>query len=244
MSADRPSAWRRAAAWAVHGLTATGAVCCLFALGAAAAHRWQTMFAWLAAAVVIDAIDGTFARAVDVKRVVPSFDGTLLDAIIDYAGYVLVPAFALGQSALLPHAWSWPAASCICLASAYQFCQVDAKTDDHFFLGFPSYWNILLFYLFLWHLPPVANLVLVAFAVVLVFVPIKYIYPSRTPFLRPLTLTLSGIWTVSIAAMLWYFPDPPRWLMTTSLLFVAYYAGLSLYLNGRSGGAHPNARRG
>ena len=188
------------------------------------------MFVWLGVAVVIDAADGALARAVGVKAVLPTFDGTLLDQIIDYAGYVLVPAFALARSALLPQPVRWPLAAAICLASAYQFCRTDAKTEDHYFTGFPSYWNIMLFYLFLWKASPTFNAALVVGLLVLVFVPIRYVYPSRTVPFRRITLMLSLLWAVSVGAMLWRFPDPPRWLVHASTLYFAYYVGLSLYL--------------
>ncbi len=221
---------RIAAAWAVHAFTAFGAACCLFALCAAADAAWKTMFLWLAAAVVIDAVDGTLARAVKIKQTLPHFDGTLLDSIVDYAGYVLVPAFALGRSDLLPESWSWPIGALICLASAFQFCQVDAKTSDHFFKGFPSYWNIVLFYLFVLPLSATTNAAILIGLAVFVFVPLKFVYPTRTPQFRRTTLALSALWAATILGMLVQFPHPTWWLTAGSLLYVVYYVVLSLRL--------------
>ncbi len=230
----RGSLPQRAAAWAVHLLTACGAACCLFALAAAADRQWQRMFVWLAVAVVIDAVDGSLARAARVQQRTPRFDGGLLDMIVDYVGYVLVPAFALGRSNLLPPAMAWGIGGAVCLASAFQFCQSDAKTDDHFFKGFPSYWNIVIFYLFLLDSSPLFNAAIILFLIALVFVPIKYIYPSRTRQWKRITLPLSMLWALSVSLLLLQFPDAHRGLLVASLLFPLYYVAGSLYLTWRT----------
>jgi phosphatidylcholine synthase len=165
---------------------------------------------------------------VRVKSVLPGFDGALLDNMLDFLNYVFVPAFFLTQSDLLPPSVSLLSAVLICLASSYQFCQSDAKTDDHYFKGFPSYWNILVFYLFVLGLDPWANFAVVLVLVVLVFVPIKYIYPSRTTFFPRLNLAATGLWAIATAAMLITFPNQPAWLVWVSLLFALYYMGMSL----------------
>lgn len=224
---------RRALAWGVHLLTASGAVCCLLALEATFASDWRSALAWLVVAVFIDAIDGTLARLVEVKKVLPSFDGTLLDNLIDFVSYVIVPALIIHRAQLLPASVSFWIASAICLASAYQFCQSDAKTPDHFFTGFPSYWNIAALYLLAMKLSELANLAIVAGLVLLVFVPIKYVYVTRTVQYRALTLTLTTIWSVMAACILWQLPDPSPPLVWSSLLFFVYYVGMSLYLTFR-----------
>ncbi len=221
---------RRAVAWTIHLLTASGSVCCLLSIDAGIEHQWRAAFAWLALAVFIDAIDGALARAVGVKEVLPHFNGEQLDNIVDYASYVLVPAVLLYRAELLPTAWAWWAVAGIAMASAYQFCQSDAKTPDHYFKGFPSYWNVVVLYLLAMKLTPIANLIIVLSLIALVFVPIKYVYPSRTPHFRKLTLTLASLWGIALIAIVWQLPEPSTKLVFGSLLFVAYYLGISLYL--------------
>jgi len=120
------------------------------------------------------------------------------------------------------------------LASAYGFCQAAAKTPDHFFTGFPSYWNVVALYLFALGWPPWAGaLILLGFAV-LVFVPIRYLYPSRTATLQKTTYVLGAIWTVLVFALLAQFPNPSRGLARVTLLFPAYYMALSLWLHWRT----------
>lgn len=217
-------------AWGVHLFTASGAVFCLLAMNAGAGQSWREAFAWLTLAVFIDAVDGFLARSARVKKVLPQFDGALLDNLIDYASYVLVPAFLLFRAELLPAAFSFWGAAAIVLASAYQFCQADAKTADHYFKGFPSYWNVTVLYLLALGLDPRANLAIVAVLIILVFVPIRYVYPSRTPQFQTWTLTLGALWALSVIAIVWQLLAPPQWLLGASLLYVAYYFGVSLYL--------------
>jgi phosphatidylcholine synthase len=121
-----------------------------------------------------------------------------------------------------------PALVVVC--SAYQFSQTDAKTEDHFFKGFPSYWPVLAFYMLLLDLNPWVNFWVVVLFCVLVFVPIKYIYPSRTPVQPVLMMGWSILWGIVNLTMLWFYPDYPQWMMVFSLSYVVYYYALSFYL--------------
>ncbi|MHC5012331.1 MAG: CDP-alcohol phosphatidyltransferase family protein [Planctomycetota bacterium] len=222
----RPDAGRRIGAWAVHLFTAGGTVVGLLALEAIASERWREALLWMAAAMLIDGVDGTLARLARVKHVLPRFDGALLDNIVDYFNYVLVPAFFLHRAGFVPGGLLLPAA--IAIASAYQFCHREAKTEDHYFRGFPSYWNILAFYLFFLAPSPGVAAALVVALVTLVFVPIRYVYPSRTARWRAPTLVLTGLWLIATGTVL-LVPDAPAWICPASLLYVAYYVGTSVY---------------
>ena len=68
------------------------------------------------------------------------------------------------------------------------FARRDAKTADHFFTGFPSYWNIVVVYLLAVQTSPALNAALLLALAVLVFVPIRYVYPSRTVTLMKTTV--------------------------------------------------------
>jgi phosphatidylcholine synthase len=116
------------------------------------------------------------------------------------------------------------------LASCYQFCRVDAKTADHFFLGFPSYWNVVAFYVIVMGVSPVATAVLLLTCSVLVFVPVRYIYPSQTRVLRGLNISLTAAWLVAYAVLLLQMPQPNPLVLALSLAYIAYYIVLSLYL--------------
>jgi len=214
----------------VHLLTASGAVWCLLAIEAVMAAQWRAAFAWLSLAVAVDAVDGLLARAVGVSEVLPEFDGALLDNIVDYVSYVFVPALLMDRAQLFPREWSLMLCGAICVASGYQFCQTDAKMSEHAFKGFPSYWNIVALYLLVGGMSPLANSVTVLGLVGLVFVPIPYVYPTRTVPARSWTLALTVLWGLAILAIIWQLPTPMSWLIWGSGLYVVYYVGLSLYL--------------
>ena len=127
-------------------------------------------------------------------------------------------------------------ASAVLLSSAYGFASLDAKTDDHFFTGFPSYWNIVALYLHVARLSPLVNAAVLLVFVVLVFVRTGYVYPSRTPVLRGVTLALGGVWALMVVSMVAALPTVPRWLWIASLFFPVYYFMLSLTLQARRRG--------
>jgi phosphatidylcholine synthase len=214
----------------VHLYTACGAVVAFFALLFIEQARFQEAFWLMSLAVLIDATDGTLARMSRVKELIPRFDGDRLEDIVDYLNYVLVPCFFLVRADLLPTEDELWLAALPLLASAYGFCQKEAKTPDHFFLGFPSYWNIVAFYLYVLRTPPWMNAFLVLILSALVFVPFKYLYPSRSPFLRGLTISLGVAWGILVLLAIYTIPQPPVFLVLASLLFPAYYLILSLWL--------------
>ena len=227
-------------AWLVHAFTATGAVLAYLALEAALRHDVRAAFVWLAVATFVDAVDGMLARLARVKERTPEFDGALLDNIIDYLTFVFVPVFILRQERLVPEgSLGLAVVAAVLLSSAYGFSRTDAKTSDHFFTGFPSYWNIVALYMVAVGLSPATNaLILLAF-VVLVFVPIGYIYPSRTSRWQGPTVVLGALWGLEMAVIIWQLPEPSRWLVRISFVYPVYYFAVSLLLHR----ARPKAAR-
>jgi phosphatidylcholine synthase len=232
-ASSRRVAWLRA--WGVHCYTACSALLALLALEALIEQRFAAAFAWLAVAMVIDCTDGTMARRWQVKRVLPHFDGAKLDDIMDYLTYVLVPVALMARAELLPAGGLGIVSAALpLLASGYGFCQSEAKTPDHFFTGFPSYWNVIALYLYVFQWPAMVNAAILLFFSALVFVPIRYLYPSRMPTARRLTYGLGALWGAAVFALLSQFPHPSRGLATASLAFPAYYLAVSLWLHWRT----------
>ena len=229
----------RLAGAALHLYTASGSVLALFIVVAAVQHKPVTAL-WIGlVALVIDGTDGMLARRLRVKETIPWFDGARLDDIVDYLTYVFAPVVLLWANNRLPDGTAgWVVAALPLLASGYQFCRVDAKTADHFFLGFPSYWNVLAFYAVVLHLGPVAVGVLIVVCTVMVFVPVRYVYPSRTEALWQLNLGLTALWLVGYAVLLVQYPHPNPVLVALSLGYLVYYLAISLWLTLR-----PAARR-
>ncbi|MEZ4319797.1 MAG: hypothetical protein R3F61_19945 [Myxococcota bacterium] len=217
---------RRAAAWGVHAYTALGLP--LNMLGAWALFERDARLFFLAqvAAIFVDATDGAMARAVDVKSVLPEFSGRRLDDIIDFITFAFLPALSLPLLGLVPEAWAWFGAIPV-LASGYGFCQERAKTDESF-VGFPSYWNIVVLYLYVLKAPPTVVVGLLSVLAVLVFVPIHYVYPTRTRMLRKPTLALGCIWAAMLTFVCWDVGHPLAVPITwASLFYLVYYTGIS-----------------
>lgn len=217
-------------AWVAHLYTASGAVLAFLAVTDIFEHDYRTAFFWLYLQVVIDATDGMLARRLRVKQRLPWFNGAKLDDIVDYLCYVFIPALFVWRALLVPDRWSVPVAAAMLLSSAYGFNRDDAKTDDHYFLGFPSYWNIVVFYLFVARWPSEVNAAILLTLAVLVFVPVRYLYPSRGPVFQTPTILLGLVWGALMLVMLWQFPAVSRAVFVTSLVFPIYYAVLSLWL--------------
>jgi phosphatidylcholine synthase len=222
-------------AWGVHLYTAMGAVAGLISLDYIARGDFRGAFVAMAVAVFIDSSDGPMARAIRIRERIPVFDGAMLDNIVDYLTYVIAPVFLMLRSRVLaPGPTSFVVAAFVVLASAYGFCHVEAKTEDNYFRGFPSYWNLVALYLYCLGLPSAVNASILIVLAVMVFVPIKYIYPNRTELMRPLTLVLGVIWAIATIAMLPELPRPNPLLLYASLSFVVYYFVMSFALH-----AHP-----
>lgn len=236
--ADPPNQFTRKQkikAWLVHLFTASGAILGLIALWAIHEGHFIGAFWLMAATIIIDSVDGWLARRTQAKIVAPQIDGALLDNIVDYFTYVLVPAFFLLVADMLPSGWAFVAVSALSLASAYQFTQPEAKTDDHFFKGFPSYWNIVVFYLFFWQFSPWTNLFIIVLLSLLVFVPIKYVYPSRLEYLtsnrwlRLGVLAATLLWGVATAGMLFVYPQSSPLFTGISVAYCIFYVLISFY---------------
>ena len=217
-------------AWLAHLYTASGVVLCLLATVAVIEGDYRAAFLWLYLQVAVDATDGLLARALRVKERLPWFDGAKLDDLVDYLSYVFVPALMVWHARLVPDGWALLVGAAILLSSAYGFNRADAKTDDHFFTGFPSYWNVVVFYLFVGGLPPSANAAILLALAALVFVPIRYLYPSRGGGLPLLTNALGLLWGAAILVAAWQLPAVSPPLLLASLLFPLYYTALSLWL--------------
>jgi phosphatidylcholine synthase len=224
----------RTLAWLIHAYTAAGAALAFFALAAAIGGDVRQAFLWLWLAMLIDCTDGALARAARVKQVVPEFDGARLDDIVDYLAYVFVPVAIAYFGGRLPDGGIGTAAACLpLLASGYGFARSDAKTPDHMFTGFPSYWNVVVLYFYLLGTGPAFNAVVFALLAGLVFVPIHYAYPSRNPAGAAVTFTAGPAWGLLVLYLMLQLPDSSIGLAWLSLLFPAWYIGLSLYLNAR-----------
>lgn len=233
MDTSAPGA--RIAGWLVHAFTTTGVVLALLMVHLSYEGRVEAVLWLFLISMVVDGTDGFLARHFRVKTVVPSVDGALLDNIVDYITYAFAPMILLWSCGFLPDGPAGGVVAAIPLvASCYQFCRADAKTDDHFFLGFPSYWNIAAFYVVVLDLGVAATVGLLMALAVLVFVPVKYVYPSRTADLWWFNMTMATLWLALFGLITAQLPDPHPALVVLSLAYPAVYLVESLWLTARS----------
>ncbi|MEQ8368108.1 MAG: CDP-alcohol phosphatidyltransferase family protein [Roseicyclus sp.] len=213
----------RLSAYSVHLFTAIGASLAMVALLEAAQQNWAMMSIWLAVAFVVDGIDGPLARKFNVAENAPEIDGVLLDLIIDFLTYVMIPAYALYASGLLPGWSGWLVVLLIPFGSALYFADTRMKTSDKSFRGFPGCWNMLVLALLV-ILPPwevILGLVITLSAAQ--FLNLKFIHPVRTKRWRWLSLPVSVVWVSSIGFAAWTdFASNP--------LLTAIVAATSIYL--------------
>jgi phosphatidylcholine synthase len=219
-------------AWLVHAYTATGLILALLAINAVAAGEAFQAFVYLVIAMAVDGTDGTLARRWEVKKWVPTFDGRKLDDIIDYLTYTFIPIFFAYQFELVTGPWMW-VLFFVLLASVYGFCNEQAKTDDGFFTGFPSYWNGVVLYLYWldWSVWLAGSIMLIL--AVLTFVPMRYISLNQTVPLRRLNRVLVMLWMFLLVWIAMAFEQPNRILVYLSLLYPAFYFAASVYLHFR-----------
>lgn len=228
--APEPTSIRRALAWSVHLLTATGAVLAFLSLLAVGRGDFALALWWLVAALAVDTFDGTLARAAHVKTVAPRIDGDTLDLIIDYLTFVFVPTAIITGAQLVPAALAPWLAALILVSALYNFTRRDLKTEDNYFRGFPANWNVVAFYLYVARPDPALAAEIVAALAILTFAPIHFVHPFRVRDYGRFLPALALAWAAVTAALLW-----PDWneavrqgLLAASLAGAAVLVGLGL----------------
>lgn len=220
---------QQARAWSVHLYTAIGGILGMFALFSAAEGNTRQAFLLLVVCMLIDATDGILARRFKVRTVLPNFDGAMIDNVIDMLTFVWIPVFIMWQEALLPSVF-WLIVPM--MAGIYAYGQVNMKTIDNFFLGFPSYWNIIALYLFLLKPPAIIAILILVIPAILTFIPTRYLYPSKNYVFWQVTWALGAIWFLMLFILLTQ-AVPSQNLVLISLFYPAYYMLMSFYIEWR-----------
>lgn len=230
----------QARAFSVHLLTASGSFLAFLSMVAISEKHWSAAWAWLGLALFVDGIDGPIARRLNVKAVLPKWSGELLDHVIDYVTYVLLPAFALYQYGLVGGSGlSFLAAALIVVTSAIYYADINMKAEENFFVGFPVVWNMLVFTLFVVRTPEWIAFSVVLVSAILSFFPVYFVHPVRVKRLRGLTSFIMAVWTAAgVLAIIYYHMDAPFWLR----LFMAA-SGIYIYCIGAVLQFFPNLGR-
>jgi phosphatidylcholine synthase len=224
----RPVRVARAAGFSVHVFTASGGAVAVLALYAAIERNFSACFAWLGLALFIDGIDGTLARAARVQVTAASIDGAVLDLVIDFLTYVLVPVVALWRSDLMPTEASFWIGLVVTIASALYFADTRMKTDDLWFRGFPATWNIIVLYLFILRPPWIVSAGILLGAAVLMFAPIVFVHPLRVARMRGLTIAMMLAWFALAAIAIVENLRPSAWVACGLIATAAYFLALPL----------------
>lgn len=225
-----PTPTQKFLAWSVHVFTASGLLSGFMAILAINQHDWSAAMLWLMLCLFIDGVDGTFARMWRVKEVLPQVDGKMIDYVIDFATYAIIPAYFFYQAEMVWEEWRLPCTFIILMVSALYYGLDGMVSDDLYFVGFPVLWNIaILFLFFIFEFPPAGNVAYIIALAILHFVPIKFPYPSRTVRFRWLTLTVTVLLIGSIIGILLLYPERHLGLQGVCILSAIYFGVVGVW---------------
>ena len=195
------------AAWAVHGFTASGAVLGFLAIISILNNDLVGAFLWLGLALLIDGIDGSLARKIGVLDKTPNIDGSTLDNVIDYLNYVIIPALMIYWFQMVPNGWEIILPAGMFAVSLYTFANLNMKTNDYYFSGFPAVWNIVVLYFYILNTHPIINVIIILLLFIFTFIPIKFVHPLRVKKIRNLTIFCTVLWSATTLKLVTTNPD-------------------------------------
>jgi phosphatidylcholine synthase len=219
-------------AWLIHLYTASGVVFAMLAMLEVCRQPTdpRLVFAALGIAVLIDATDGPLARRFDVKKRLPQIDGRKIDDLVDYLTFAFVPLLLVARMGWVPQPVELFVAPPL-IASLLGFANSGAKDEEGgFFLGFPSYWNIVAFYagIIAAHGGMIVNAIVLLALSLVTIMPVGFIYPNLAPRRWRAAMLLGGfVWTLILALMLVHYPNVSVRLLVASLVYPAFYVYVS-----------------
>jgi len=186
----------------VHLLTGFGIVAGFFALIAVLNNNQKEAFLWLGLAFLIDSIDGTLARKFNVKKNLPNIDGKMLDSIIDFFNYVIIPSVMIYWFKYLPVQFNILIPVILIFISIYSYVNLNILTKDNYYNGFPAIWNVVVLYFYIFETSQNTNLILLILLILLKFCPLKCIHPLKVKKLRYLSIIFTIIWFLTSALLI------------------------------------------
>ncbi|OLF54538.1 phosphatidylcholine synthase [Pseudomonas chlororaphis] len=216
-------------AWGAHGFTATGVVTAFLATLALFDNQPKACLLWLGVALIVDGVDGSLARKVNVQSVLPHFDGSVLDLVIDYLTYVFIPALFIYRYIPLPDYSALLATSVILVSSLFCFCNVNMKSKDNYFVGFPAAWNVVALALFILAPPPWLTLSSIVVLALLTLTRMKFLHPFRVRRFMPVNIAVTAIWLLCSLSLVVNHPYNGPWVMGLWLAMSAYFLGICIW---------------
>lgn len=229
LSSQADSHASRCKAWSVHALTASGVLLGVMALLALIDDNPVACLLWLGAAMMVDGFDGTLARKYEVKTILPHFDGSTLDMVIDYLTWAFIPALFIYYFIDLPTGFSLLAVFTILLSSMFCFCNTNMKSQDNYFVGFPAAWNIAAAYFYILDLPPWLTIAAILFLAILTVTKMKFLHPFRVRKFMPLNIAVTLLWCVCATALILSSPEQAAWALVGLAITSCYFVGMCVW---------------
>lgn len=220
-------AWLKA--WGAHGFTATGVVIAFLATIALFDDQAKACLLWLGLALAVDGVDGSLARKFNVQSVLPGFDGSVLDLVIDYLTYVFIPALFIYSYIELPPYTLLLSTAIILVSSLFCFCNLEMKSKDNYFQGFPAAWNVVALCLYIIQPTPWVTFLAIIGLALLTLTRMKFLHPFRVRRFMPLNIVVTTIWLVCSALLIINHPHNGPVVMGLWLTMSAYFLGICLW---------------
>jgi len=219
-------------AWGIHAFTASGVILGMMALLSLVNGDAVSCLLWLGVAMMVDGVDGNLARKYEIKRILPNFDGVILDMVIDYLTWSFVPAIFIYEFIPLPHFLGLPAIFVILLSSMFCYCNVNAKSEDSYFVGFPAAWNIVAAYFYIFPQQPWITFAIIVVLAALTVSSIKFLHPFRVKQLMPLNIAVTVLWCVCMTVLIMN-QEHPSWAVYSLIATSIYFAGMCILRTAR-----------
>ncbi|MDR5898464.1 CDP-alcohol phosphatidyltransferase family protein [Halomonas vilamensis] len=216
-------------AWGVHAFTASGVLLGTMAMLSLIDNNPVACLLWLGAAMLVDGVDGSLARKYEVKTTLPHFDGATLDMVIDYLTWAFIPALFIYFFVALPPHVELLAVFIILLSSMFCFCNVNMKSQDNFFVGFPAAWNIAAIYFYVLDLPPFITFATIVLLAILTVTRMKFLHPFRVRLFMPLNIAITLVWFVSATSLVLSSPEHAAWALWGWGVASVYVVGMCLW---------------
>jgi phosphatidylcholine synthase len=220
-------AWLKA--WGAHGFTATGVVIAFMATIALFDDSPKACLLWLGLALAVDGVDGSLARKFNVQTVLPSFDGSVLDLVIDYLTYVFIPALFIYSYVELPPYTLLLSTAIILISSLFCFCNLEMKSKDNYFQGFPAAWNVVALCLYIIQPSPWLTLLTIIGLALLTLTRMKFLHPFRVRRFMPINIAVTTVWLICSALLIINHPNNGPFVMGLWLAMSAYFLGICLW---------------
>ena len=186
----------------VHFLTGCGVIAGFFSLIAVLNNNQKEAFIWLGVAFLIDSIDGTLARKFNVKKNFPHIDGKMLDSIIDFFNYVIIPSIMIYWFKYVPDQFLIIIPSILIFISIYSYVNLNVLTNDNYYNGFPAIWNVVVLYFYIFGSSQMINFIILTLLILLKFSPLKCIHPLRVNKLKYLSIFFTILWFLMSALLI------------------------------------------